>query len=638
MAILYVNNIKKSYGVDVVLDGINLIINEGDKIGFVGRNGAGKTTLFKIITGSIKQDEGEIILQKGKTLGYLSQNLDIDENLTAFEEVMKVFSDIKEIEERMRQIEEELSDPNSDHERLLKEYGRLQVEFENRNGYSCESYAKGVLIGLGLLEEEISKKICYLSGGQKTRVALAKLLLKSPDVLLLDEPTNHLDLGGIAFLENFLKEYRGTVLIISHDRYFLDVITNKTVEVLNGKVEEYGGNYSYFIKERKNRIEQRVKEYELKQKEIKRLEEMIERFRSFNREKSIKQAESKEKMLLKLEENLGDRPITYEENVRISFDTRIKSGNDVLQIEELSKSYGEKVLFNNINLMIRKGEKVALIGENGRGKSTLLKIIKGEVQPDSGYIRLGRNVEIGYYDQEQRDLNPEKTILDEVWDEFPQKTVREIRNALAAFLFKGDDVFKKIKDLSGGEKCRLNLLKLMLKKANFLLLDEPTNHLDILTREELEDTLLEYDGTIFVISHDRYFLNKVVQKICELEENSIVEYLGNYDYYMAKKNAKEDEIVVNEEGKTKTQIEKEKKKLKQERDKIKNIKNEIKKVEAEIEKKEKNIAELEEELCKEEVYTNPDRTRDINQQIINLKDELEKCYEIWEELLANIEE
>ncbi|MBZ4663379.1 MAG: yheS 2 [Caloramator sp.] len=638
MAILYVNNIKKSYGVDVVLDGVNLIINEGDKIGFVGRNGAGKTTLFKIITGSIKQDEGEIILQKGKTLGYLSQNLDIDENLTAFEEVMKVFSDIKEIEERMRQIEGELSDPNSDHERLLKEYGRLQVEFENRNGYSCESYAKGVLIGLGLLEEEINKKICYLSGGQKTRVALAKLLLKSPDVLLLDEPTNHLDLEGIAFLENFLKEYKGTVLIISHDRYFLDVITNKTVEVLNGKVEEYGGNYSYFIKERKNRIEQRVKEYELKQKEIKRLEEMIERFRSFNREKSIKQAESKEKMLLKLEETLGDRPITYEENVKISFDTRIKSGNDVLQIEELSKSYGEKVLFNNINLMIRKGEKVALIGENGRGKSTLLKIIKGEVQPDSGYIRLGRNVEIGYYDQEQRDLNPEKTILDEVWDEFPQKTVREIRNALAAFLFKGDDVFKQIKDLSGGEKYRLNLLKLMLKKANFLLLDEPTNHLDILTREELEDTLLEYDGTIFVISHDRYFLNKVVQKICELEENSIVEYLGNYDYYIAKKNAKEDEIVVNEEGKTKTQIEKEKKKIKQERDKIRNLKNEIKKVEAEIEKKEKTIAELEEELCKEEVYTNPDRTRDINQQIINLKDELEKCYEIWEELLANIEE
>ncbi|MCX7695659.1 MAG: ABC-F type ribosomal protection protein [Caloramator sp.] len=638
MAILYINNIKKSYGVDVVLDGVNLIINEGDKIGFVGRNGAGKTTLFKLITGNIKQDEGEIILQKGKTLGYLSQNLDIDEQLTAFEEVMKVFSDIKEIEEKMRQIEEELSNPNSDHERLLKEYGKLQMEFENKNGYSCESYAKGVLIGLGLLEEEINKKICYLSGGQKTRVALAKLLLKSPDVLLLDEPTNHLDLGGIAFLENFLKEYKGTVLIISHDRYFLDVITNRTVEVLNGKVEEYGGNYSYFIKERKNRIEQRVKEYELKQKEIKRLEEMIERFRSFNREKSIKQAESKEKMLMKLEESLGDRPVTYEENVKISFDTRIKSGNDVLQIEELSKAYGEKRLFSNINLMIRKGEKVALIGENGRGKSTLLKIIKGEVQPDDGYIRLGRNVEIGYYDQEQRDLNPEKTVLDEVWDEFPQKTVREIRNALAAFLFKGDDVFKQIKDLSGGEKCRLNLLKLMLKKANFLLLDEPTNHLDILTREELEDTLLEYDGTIFVISHDRYFLNKVVQKICELEENSIVEYLGNYDYYIAKKNAKEDEIVVNEEGKTRTQIEKEKKKLKQERDKIKNIKNEIKKVEAEIEKKESAIAQLEEELCKEEVYTNPDRTKDINQQILSLKDELEKCYELWEELLASLEE
>ncbi|GFR34877.1 ribosomal protection-like ABC-F family protein [Thermobrachium celere] len=638
MAVLYINNIKKSYGTDVVLDDVNLIINEGDKIGFVGRNGAGKTTLFKIIAGTLKQDEGEIILQKGKSLGYLSQNLDIDEDLTAFEEVMKVFSDVKQLEIRMHEIEMELSDPNSDHEKLLKEYGRLQTEFEHRNGYSCESFAKGVLIGLGLLEEEVNKKLCYLSGGQKTRVALAKLLLKNPDVLLLDEPTNHLDLGGIAFLENFLKEYKGTVLIISHDRYFLDVITNRTVEVINGKVEDYSGNYSYFIKERKNRIEQRVKEYELKQKEIKRLEEMIERFRSFNREKSIKQAESKEKMLLRLEETLGEKPVVYEENVKISFDTKIKSGNDVLYIEGLSKAYGEKTLFNNINLMIRRGEKVALIGENGRGKSTLLKIIKGEVEADSGYIRLGRNVEIGYYDQEQKDLNPEKTILDEVWDEFPQKTVREIRNALAAFLFKGDDVFKQIKDLSGGEKCRLNLLKLMLKKSNFLLLDEPTNHLDILTREELEDALLEYDGTIFVISHDRYFLNKVVQRICELEENNIVEYLGNYDYYVAKKNASEEDIVINEEGKTKTQIEKEKKKLREQREKIKNIKNEIKKVEKEIEEKEIAISELEEQLCREEVYTNPERAKEVNQRIIELKQELDECYEYWEQLNIMLEE
>ncbi|MCX7950774.1 MAG: ABC-F family ATP-binding cassette domain-containing protein [Clostridiales bacterium] len=638
MAILYINNIKKSYGVETILDGVNLVINEGDKIGFVGRNGAGKTSLFKIITGSLKQDEGEIVLQRGKTIGYLSQNLDIEEDLTAFEEVMKVYKDIKEIEDRMRQIEKELSNPDTNHEKLLDEYGKLQIEFEHKNGYSCESYAKGVLIGLGLLEEEVNKKLCFLSGGQKTRVALAKLLLKNPDVLLLDEPTNHLDLSGIAFLENFLKEYKGTVLIISHDRYFLDVITNKTVEVIDGRVEEYGGNYSYFIKERKTRLEQRVKEYELKQKEIKRLEEMIERFRSFNREKSIKQAESKEKMLQRLEENLGDKPITYDETARISFDSKIKSGNDVLFIEELSKAYGEKTLFNNINMMIKRGERVALIGENGRGKSTLLKIIKGEIEADSGYIKLGRNVEIGYYDQEQKDLSLDKTVLDEVWDEFPNKTVKELRNALAAFLFKGDDVFKQIKDLSGGEKCRLNLLKLMLKKTNFLLLDEPTNHLDILTREELEDALLDFDGTIFVISHDRYFLNKVVTKICELEENSIVEYLGNYDYYITKKNASEDDIVVNEEGKTKTQVIKERKKLKEERDRIKNIKNEIKKIENDIETKEGRIAELEEELCKEEVYTNPDMVRDINLEIKELKEELDKIYEHWESLLSEIDE
>lgn len=365
---------------------------------------------------------------------------------------------------------------------------------------------------------------------------------------------------------------------------------------------------------------------------------MIERFRSFNREKSIKQAESKEKMLQRLEENLGDSPITYDESARISFDSKIKSGNDVLFIEELSKAYGEKVLFNNINMMIKRGERVALIGENGRGKSTLLKIIKGEIEADSGYIKLGRNVEIGYYDQEQKDLSPDKTVLDEVWDEFPNKTVKELRNALAAFLFKGDDVFKRIKDLSGGEKCRLNLLKLMLKKTNFLLLDEPTNHLDILTREELEDALLEFDGTIFVISHDRYFLNKVVTKICELEENSIVEYLGNYDYYITKKNASDDDIVVNEEGKTKTQVIKERKKLKEERDRLKNIKNEIKKIENDIETKEGRISELEEELCKEEVYTNPDMVRDINLEIKDLKEELEKIYEKWESLLSEIEE
>lgn len=641
MLALSLNKITKSYGVDVILQDISFTINENEKVGFVGKNGAGKTTLFKILTGEINPDSGDIFIPKEKKLGYLSQNLGLDENLTVFEETMKVFEDVKIIESRLRELEILISQTSdnpisNEYEKYLKEYGRLQDEFEKKNGYGCESFAKGILVGLGIGPEHYDKKVELLSGGQKTRVALSKLLLQNPDVLLLDEPTNHLDLEAINFLEGFLRDYPGTVIIVSHDRFFLDVITSKTFELTNGIVEEYGGNYSYYINERNTRYKQRLKEYELQQKEIERLESIIEKFRSFNREKSIKQAESREKMLDKIERI--DKPTLDEKSSRINFQCKVKSGVDVLIVDELSKSFSDKKLFENISFMIRREEKVALIGENGRGKSTIFKIIKEDISQSSGYIKIGKNVQIGYYDQEQRELCSHKTILDEIWDTYPSMGVKEVRNTLASFLFTGDDVFKEISLLSGGEKCRLALLKLMLSKPNFLLLDEPTNHLDILSREALEDALLTYDGTLFVISHDRYFLNKIINRILELDENTITEYLGNYQYYVDRKNEDEEDLVVSSVGKTKTQVKEERKKLRGERDKIKKLKLEIKDIEKTIEKLEKEVSTLEAELCIEEVYSNPEKSLEVNTKITSNKKEIESLYEKWEVLMEEIEE
>lgn len=640
MLALSLNKINKSYGINTILENVSFTINENEKVGFVGKNGAGKTTLFKILTGEISPDSGEMFIPKDKKLGYLSQNLGLDENLTVFQETMKVYEDVKVIEFRLRELEvliaESANTSNSDYEKYLKEYGRLQDEFEKRNGYGCESFAKGILVGLGIGPEHFEKPIHLLSGGQKTRVALSKLLLKNPDILLLDEPTNHLDLQAINFLEGFLKDYNGTVIIISHDRFFLDIITTKTFELTNGYVEEYGGNYTYYINERRIRYEQRLKEYELQQKEIQRIEATIEKFRSFNREKSIKQAESREKMLEKIERI--DKPMLDEKASKINFESKVKSGVDVLIVDSLSKSFSDRKLFENISFMIRREEKVALIGENGRGKSTIFKIIKGDIPQNSGEIKLGKNVEIGYYDQEQRDLSSHKTILDEIWDEYPHMSVGQIRNTLASFLFTGDDVFKEISLLSGGEKCRLSLLKIMLKKPNFLILDEPTNHLDILSREALEDALLTYDGTLFVISHDRYFLNKIINRILELDENTITEYLGNYQYYVDRKNADEDELVVSTIGKTKTQVKEERKKLRSEREKIKKAKADIKNIEKTIEKLEKEVALLEEDLCLEEIYSNPEKSLEVNTKITSNKKEIESLYEKWEVLMEEIEE
>ena len=635
MIILSLNNISKAFGTDIILKDINFSINENEKIGLVGINGAGKTTLFKILCQEIGYDSGSIYVPADKKIGYLSQNLDLDLDCTVFEETMKVFKSIKDMELRLREIEGILSNPQMDyasnqHENFLKEYGHIQEEYERMNGYGSESFARGILIGLGISTVDFDKEIKYLSGGQKTRVALAKLLLKNPDILLLDEPTNHLDLNAINFLENFLKDYKGTVIVISHDRYFLDVVTNKTLELTQGIIEEYGGNYSYFISEREKRYELRMKEFENQQKEIERLEEIIKNFRANTREKSNKQAASREKALDKIERI--DRPGIDKRGTRITFDAKIKSGNDVLKIEELSKAFGENQLFNNLSFLIRRGERVALIGENGKGKTTLFRIICGFIEGDDGHARLGRNVFVGYYDQEQKDLSSGKTVIDELWDEYPDMTTTEVRTYLGSFLFTGDDVFKQVSSLSGGEKCRLSLLKLMLSKSNFLLLDEPTNHLDMLSREALENALLNYEGTLFVVSHDRYFLNKVIQRIFELDGNGLTEYLGNFLYYQNKKNALEADSGINTAGKTKTEIKDERKKLRDIQEKKKQTENDLKTIEKEIESIESNIKELENLMCLEEIYSNSQKSAEVSKNIIVLKENLNTLYDKWEEL------
>ena len=538
MIILSCKNIKKSFGIDEILKDVNFSINEGDKVGLIGSNGEGKSTLFKILTKELDFDSGELFIDKNKSLGYLSQNLSLDNSNSIYSEMLLVFSDLISLEEKLRTLEVKMGEPydpskEAYHNKLIKDYTTSQELFEHRGGYTYKGEISRVLKGLGFKESDYDKEISLLSGGQKTRVALCKLLLSKPEILLLDEPTNHLDLAAIEWLEEYLKAYKGTILVISHDRFFLDAVTNATFELISGKVNTYNASYTKFLELREKDIEVRLKAYNLQQAEIKRQEKIIEKFRSFNREKSIRAAESREKALERME--LVEAPEIIRRASNIKFEVPIKSGNDVLHVENLSKSYGEKVLFKNISLDLKRGDKVALIGENGRGKTTLFKILLDKIKADSGNFSLGKNVFVGYYDQEQSDLDLNKTILDEVWDSFPKMTTTEIRNALASFLFTGDDVFKTIDKLSGGEKCRINLLKLMLSKSNFLLLDEPTNHLDIISREALEEAILSYDGTLMVISHDRYFLNKVISKILELSEDNITTYLGNYNYYSEKK-------------------------------------------------------------------------------------------------------
>ena len=637
MIVLSCKNISKSYGIDEILKDVTVSVNEGDKVGIIGANGEGKSTLFKILSKQIPYDDGEVFIDKNKTLGYLSQHLDLEFDNTIYDEMLTVFSDLIALENKLSDLEIKMNEPYNEenaeyHNKIFKNYTTAQELYSHRGGYTYKGEISRVLKGLGFLENDFDKEISKLSGGQKTRVALCKLLLLSPEILLLDEPTNHLDLEAIEWLEENLKNYKGTVLIVSHDRFFLDAVTNRTFQVINGHVNCYNAPYTKYLELRKKDYDAQLKAFNLQQAEIKRQEAIIEKFRSFNREKSIKAAESRQKALDKMEKL--DAPDAEKDASKISFEANVKSGFDVLHIENLSKSFGDKHLFSNFSLDLKRGEKIALIGENGRGKTTLFKIIMDKIKPDSGVKVLGANVEVGYYDQEQSNLSLDKTILDEVWDDFPYLTTSKLRTALGSFLFTGDDVFKTIDKLSGGEKCRINLLKLMLSKPNLLLLDEPTNHLDIPSREALEEAILSYDGTLIVISHDRYFLNKVIHKIIELEEDGSSEYLGNYSYYVEKKKnptrfeAYED--LAN--GKTKTQIKEEKKKQKNLQKEEKAKLQKIKKTEEDIAKSEEALEKLQESLCLEEIYSNPEESIRVNKEIKELEAHIEELYAIWEEI------
>lgn len=532
--ILSCQNISKAFNEVPVLKEVSFHLEDYDKAAIVGLNGAGKTTLLRIIVGEIAPDHGLVTLSKDKTIGYLAQDQAVSSQNTIYEELLTAKSDVIEMESRIRSLELAMKQTSGrELEELMETYTRLTHSFELANGYAYQSEVTGILKGLGFTEEEFSKKISTLSGGQKTRVALGKLLLQKPDLIILDEPTNHLDLNSIAWLETYLLNYKGAVLIVSHDRYFLDRIAGKIIEIDQTKATTFLGNYSDYAVKKEQLRSAALNAYLKQQQEIKHQEEVIEKLRSFNREKSIKRAESREKALNKMD--VLDKPTQTRSDIHITLTPRCTSGNDVLHIEDLSKSFGEHLLFKHLSMDLKRGEHVAIIGDNGTGKTTILKIINGLLPADTGTLTLGTNVHIGYYDQEHHVLHPEKTLFDEISDSYPYLDNTEIRSTLAAFLFTGEDVFKRIKDLSGGERGRVSLAKLMLSESNFLILDEPTNHLDITSKEILEDAINAYEGTVLYVSHDRYFINRTASRILELSEGALTGYLGNYDYYLEKK-------------------------------------------------------------------------------------------------------
>ena len=532
--ILSVQNVSKSFGTDEILKNVSFHIEDHEKAAVVGINGAGKSTLLKIIVGELTPDTGEVITAKGKSLGYLAQHQDLEGDRTIEEELLSVKSDVIAMEQKIRAMEEQMHHvEGAELEKLLEDYNRMHHQFELEGGYSYRSEVYGVLNGLGFSQEDYQKKISQLSGGQKTRVALGRLLVTKPDIILLDEPTNHLDMNSITWLETFLMNYKGAVVIVSHDRYFLDRVVTKVIEVSLHQAQVYEGNYSeYAVKKEKVR-EAQLKAYYNQQREIKHQEEVITKLKSFNREKSIKRAESREKLLDKIDRL--EKPVEEHTDIKIILEPNILSGNDVLSVEGLAKSFGSQKLFENLDFEIKRGEHVALIGNNGTGKTTILKILNEVIRPDAGSFTLGSRVQIGYYDQEHQVLHMEKTIFQEISDAYPYLTNTEIRNVLAAFLFTNDDVFQPIHTLSGGERGRISLAKLMLSNANFLILDEPTNHLDIVSKEILENALKDYTGTVLYVSHDRYFINQTATRILELTGQTLVNYIGNYDYYLEKK-------------------------------------------------------------------------------------------------------
>lgn len=630
MIVLSCSNIRKSYITDTILDGISFTVADGDKIGVIGLNGSGKTTLFNILSGELQQDSGDIYIQKDVKIGYLKQHTRIESNKNIFEECLEVFTPLINMESQLRKLEEEISieSQKGDTEKLkqlMETYSHLSEEFMSLNGYGYKSEIKGVLKGLGFTEEDFEKEVNVLSGGQKSRLYLAKLLLGKPDILLLDEPTNHLDIEAISWLEKFLKEYKGAALVISHDRYFLDNIVNRIFHIENQKMKIYETNYTNFMIRRKKELEIYKKHFEDQQKEIKRQEEIISRFKSYGGEKYHRLAQSRQKLLDKMK--VLAKP-TEAMKARFKFEPKIKSGRDVLMVEGLEKSFADKKLLKDINFNIYRGEKVGLIGANGIGKTTLFKIILNQIPKDDGNIIVGHHVVPGYFDQEMSKLNLDKTVIDEIWDENPTFDHYKIRTILSQFMFIGDDIFKEISSLSGGEKARLSLLKLMLSNANFLLMDEPTNHLDIDSKEVLEEALLDYEGTVFVISHDRYFLNRVVNKILELTEDGIKEYLGNYDYYLEKKN----EVIDEDEedlGKTKTQIKLEKKKERELLELERAKRKEIADLEKRIAEAELKLEELDNLLCDPSIYETVEKIVEITRNREEIQASLDELYNRW---------
>lgn len=634
--ILACQNISKSFGTDEIIQHASFHIEANEKAAIVGINGAGKTTLLRIIMGEIPADEGEVVLAKDKTIGYLPQNPDVSGNHTIYDEVLSAKKALISMEEKIRDMESRMHEyQGQELEDFMESYNRLNHEFDMLGGYSYQSEIIGVLKGLGFSEEEFGKHMQELSGGQRTRVCLGKLLVTKPDVILLDEPTNHLDINSIGWLETFLLNYRGAVVIVSHDRYFLDKVVSKVVELDRTKVSVFQGNYSDYAMKRAQVREAQLKQYYNQQREIKHQEEVIAKLKSFNREKSIKRAESREKMLDKIERL--EKPTEENTDIHLHLEPRVISGNDVLSVEHLAKAYPGQQLFSDISFEIKRGERVALIGDNGTGKTTILKIINDMIEADAGVIKLGTNVHIGYYDQEHQVLHQEKNLIEEISDAYPGLTNTEIRNVLAAFLFTGDEVFKQISDLSGGEKGRVSLAKLMLSEANFLILDEPTNHLDITSKEILEQALNSYTGTVFFVSHDRYFINKTATRILNLTGETIVNYIGNYDYYMEKCRELTKVYVAEKENEAKTETESSNKQdwkqQKEEQAKLRKIQNERKRTEEKIESLEAHISELEKSFSDEEIATNSAKLQEVHEEYAKCQQELEALYEKWEELM-----
>lgn len=635
--ILSCSHISKSFGTDVIIEDISFHIENHEKAAIVGINGAGKSTLLKVIVGELPADEGDVILAKGKTLGYLAQHQDLSSIRTIYEELLEVKRDVIQMEERIRTLELEMKHcTGQELDDMLTAYTRLNHEFELANGYAYQSEITGVLKGLGFTEEDFTKSISTLSGGQKTRISLGKLLLSRPDVILLDEPTNHLDMESIAWLETYLINYRGAVIIVAHDRYFLDRVVSKIVELDHGHGTEFEGNYSAYSEKRAMLQEAQLKAYTNQQQEIKHQEEVITKLKSFNREKSIRRAESREKMLAKIQ--VLDKPLEVHDEMHIRLEPNILSGNDVLTVRDLSKSFDSNQLFSHVDMDVKRGERVAVIGNNGSGKTTLLKIMNQVLSADTGEITTGSKVHIGYYDQEHQVLHMEKTLFDELQDTYPDLNNTRIRNVLAAFLFTGDDVFKRIKDLSGGERGRVSLAKLMLSNANFLILDEPTNHLDITSKEILEHALNQYTGTVLYVSHDRYFINKTATRIMELTKETFINYIGNYDYYLEKKELMNSLHTAPSHETTSaayidsTEVKQDWKTQKEEQAKLRKRQNDLKKTEDEIAALESRSQELDQLLIQQEVCSNVSKLMDLHKEKEAIDKKLETLYARWEAL------